>query len=1485
MLNADCLGSIAGVVFDDVDDNGVFDAGTDLPLQGVTVTLTREDDPDFLEKELSNVGGEYRFDGLTAGVYSVTQESVVGLRQRPDVMQQTVIKTADDAMGVSGTTIDAFESFVAVTATPDNTPVSNFAQAPTSEVIGGQRELFANLTSPQGFVDLAVNPDGNNPVLQFDSAAMSSSERSVVWDGSTDKGDPGVDFGLDVDLTNGGAEALVVRVQLDNLPIDLTIRVYRDDSNYSDATISLPGGISAETRAFVLPYDQFIDNGIGADFTQVTAIELFHDSSAPAVTAQIEYIGTLGPMQVDFPNVELGISLEKSTNGEDADTPTGPVLPVGDLAFFIYAVGNTGNVALSITDITDDHGTPDESDDFSPTPVEIMGFNVGDTNMDNLLDTDESWQYVADRIVTAGQFTNVARVIAEDPQGAGMVDAEDPSNHFGLPSQIGIDKLTNGEDADTPTGPRVPVGDPVVFSYFICNMSIVPLTIMSVTDDNGTPEDSGDDFPPAPVEMDGFNVGDINMDGLLDEDETWLYEANSTATAGQYTNIGKVMAVDPFEQLVMAEDPSNYFGTLPEAEPGVRIEKLTNDEDADLPTGPVVQVGELVAFTYQVSNVGNVPLRIVEVSDNNGTPDDPEDDFSPSPVQVDGFNVGDLNMNGLLDELELWVYQADHLATPGQYTNIGLVMAEDMLGEIVMDTDPSNHFGMETEPPPAVDIQKLTNGEDADTPTGPIVLVGELVDFTYLVSNEGDVVLQIQQVSDDNGTPDDPQDDFSPSPVEMDGFNVGDVNMNGLLDETETWLYEANRPATRGQYTNIGMVMADDSLGETVMDVDPSNYFGVDPNPLPAIRIEKSTNGEDADTPTGPIVREGDLIDFSYQVSNIGNIPLRVQQVSDDNGTPDNPEDDFSPSPVEMDGFNVGDANMNGLLDETETWQYEANRPATRGQYTNTGMVLADDLLGETVMDIDPSNYFGVAPNPLPAIRIEKSTNGEDADTPTGPIVREGESVDFSYQVSNSGNIPLRVQRVSDDNGTPDDPEDDFSPSPVEIDGFNVGDVNMNGLLDETETWQYEGNRPATRGQYTNIGMVMADDLLGETVMDIDPSNYFGVAPNPLPAIRIEKSTNGEDADAPTGPIVRVGDLVDFSYQVSNSGNIPLLIQEVSDNNGTPDDPQDDFSPSPVEMDGFNVGDANRNDLLDETETWLYAANRPATRGQYTNIGMVMADDLLGETVMDIDPSNYFGLDPELVVIGNDTGTNSRPFVTVVDPETGEQLGQFLAYESGYTGGVRVATGDLNGDGVAEIITAPGKSHVPEIRVFSRQSILDPDSWQELTEFRTLAYAADFAGGVNIAVGDVDGDGRNDIVTTPSKDAAETKVFRNVFGVEDDPIRDIPYRQFFAFEPNFISGSVVTLADLNSDGLADVVVGNAGGMRSTVNVFDVANTPEIIRTFLPFSAQMRGGVSMDLGDITGDGVPDLIVGAGYRGASAVEVFDGNSGFVNAIHRV
>ena len=59
------------------------------------------------------------------------------------------------------------------------------------------------------------------------------------------------------------------------------------------------------------------------------------------------------------------------------------------------------------------------------------------------------------------------------------------------------------------------------------------------------------------------------------------------------------------------------------------------------------------------------------------------------------------------------------------------------------DTDPSNHFGAL----PGVDIEKATNGEDADEPTGPEVRVGDEVTWTFVVTNTGDITVPLSSIT------------------------------------------------------------------------------------------------------------------------------------------------------------------------------------------------------------------------------------------------------------------------------------------------------------------------------------------------------------------------------------------------------------------------------------------------------------------------------------------------------------------------------------------------------------------------------------------------------------------------------------------------------------------------------------------------------------------------------------------------------------------
>ena len=108
----------------------------------------------------------------------------------------------------------------------------------------------------------------------------------------------------------------------------------------------------------------------------------------------------------------------------------------------------------------------------------------------------------------------------------------------------------------------------------------------------------------------------------------------------------------------------------------------------------------------------------------------------------------------------------------------------------------------------------------------------------------------------------------SPAPVLSGGYNVGDSNTNGLLEAGETWVFTAGGLATAGQYSNLGTVTGADSFvpGNTVSASNPDNYFG----DAPAIQIVKLTNGTDNDSPTGPHIKVGDPVTWTYNVTATG---------------------------------------------------------------------------------------------------------------------------------------------------------------------------------------------------------------------------------------------------------------------------------------------------------------------------------------------------------------------------------------------------------------------------------------------------------------------------------------------------------------------------------------------------------------------------------------------------------------------------------------
>jgi uncharacterized repeat protein (TIGR01451 family) len=361
-------------------------------------------------------------------------------------------------------------------------------------------------------------------------------------------------------------------------------------------------------------------------------------ASGVAVAGQYANVGTVNGTLADasvttdsdpshyFGQSALSVTIEKRTNGFDADTPPGPYVPTGSTVHWTYVIGNVGTEDLTNIVVTDDHGVSISCPGTTLAP----GLSMTCT---------------ASGLAQSGQYANVGTVTAMLMSTGERVTADDASHYFG--QQLRLTKRTNGIESDTPPGPTIEFGTTVTWTYEVTNPGPTTVTGLSVTDDQG--------------------VTVTCPQTTLIAGETVTCSATGIAEAEQYTNVGTATAMLPAGSIVSVSDASYYFGTI------VGIEKQTNGVDADTPSGPSLNVGDAVNWTYIVTNFGSETLINVAVSDDQGVIV-----TCPGTTLIAGSSM---------------TCTASGVAVAGQYANIGTVFAESPTFGGMSASDASHYFG------------------------------------------------------------------------------------------------------------------------------------------------------------------------------------------------------------------------------------------------------------------------------------------------------------------------------------------------------------------------------------------------------------------------------------------------------------------------------------------------------------------------------------------------------------------------------------------------------------------------------------------------------------------------------------------------------------------------------------------------------------------------------------------------------------------------
>jgi ELWxxDGT repeat protein len=150
-----------------------------------------------------------------------------------------------------------------------------------------------------------------------------------------------------------------------------------------------------------------------------------------------------------------------------------------------------------------------------------------------------------------------------------------------------------------------------------------------------------------------------------------------------------------------------------------------------------------------------------------------------------------------------------------------------------------------------------------------------------------------------------------------------------------------------------------------------------------------------------------------------------------------------------------------------------------------------------------------------------------------------------------------------------------------------------------------------------------------------------------------------------------------------------------------------------------------------------------------------------------------------------------------------------------------------------------------------------------------LPFPAAFGGGVRVAAADLTGDGLPDLIVGAGPGATpQVRVLDGATGAS--------LRSFLPYPPSFRGGVFVAVGDVTGDGVPDIATGPGPGMEPLVRVFD-GRTGAPLRSFLAYASSFRGGVTVAAGDVTGDGRAELVTGVASAGPPEVRVFDGRTG--------
>ena len=519
---------------------------------------------------------------------------------------------------------------------------------------------------------------------------------------------------------------------------------------------------------------------------------------------------------------------------------------------------------------------------------------------------------------------------------------------------------------------------------------------------------------------------------------------------------------------------------------------------------------------------GEVEATIVgNVLDNDNDPEGDLQSVTSTPTPVSGPLNGTVTLNS----------DGSFVYTP----NPGFTGTDQFVYSIIDDGTPSAedqatvYILVEQTPAPAIAIIK--EGVFVDIDQDQCADPDETIEYTFTVTNEGNVPLSAVQVTDPLFE--------APNPVVAISGPSGDTNGNNLLDIDETWVFTASYAITQddidtGLITNQatatgtdpdGMIVEDLSDDDSILEDEPTVTTLCQDAVIDIVKSAVYDDGGDCSQP-------GELIDYTFTVTNQGNVSLSNVSVDDvllGGNVP---------------GPDSGDTDGDGELDVDETWTYS-------GSYTIT----QSDIDAGEVVNI--ATAAGTAPNGT--VVTDESGSGVGVDEPTvttlcqSPsiaLIKEGtfidgdgdecadvgETIEYTFTVVNTGNVSLTNVIVTDVIPVAGGPID------LAVGASDATTFTATYTITQADIDAGQKTNQATAEGTAPDGTVVSD-LSDDDVLTEDDPTVTELCQNASIALIKVGTLNDENGNGCTD----VEETISYAFTVVNTGNVTLTNIVIND--------------------------------------------------------------------------------------------------------------------------------------------------------------------------------------------------------------------------------------------------------------------------------------------------------------------------------------------------